>query len=92
MNLEQQAYEAGYYRGYEKAREEAIAAIGPGHFPPGQTIAGGIKRRDRINFWIRVVVDMVIGFFFFLAFFMFLTYAHDLQQRSSNCICVGENK
>lgn len=88
MTQEQQAYEAGYQR----ALEEAKAAIGPRFFVGGSSLAEAMRRRNRFQFWVKLALDMLFAIPAFFVFWIVLQYAHELQSRCSECICSTRSK
>lgn len=92
MNQEQQAYESGYYVGYQRAADDLKAVIGPRFFNGNPSIQEAMRRRERFMFWVRFGVEMVIALPGLFIFWLVLQYAHDLQERCSQCICITRTK
>lgn len=92
MSQEQQAYEAGYRQGFERAYEEARAAIGPKWFQGNPTIAEGLLRRSRFEKRVKLVLNLIWFVPCAYIFWGVCNYANDLQERCSRCLCVGATK
>lgn len=88
MNPEQSAYDAGYAQGYQRALAEAQATIGPKFFDGTNSMAVAMKRRQRVEFWIRFAAGVILSIPGMIVFWSLATYANELQQKCSECLCV----
>ena len=89
---DEEAYCAGWYAGAQRTREEARVAIGPRFFAGEPTLHEAIRRRERFMFWVRLAVELVFAIPGFGLFWMLAQYAHDLEVRCAQCLCITRTK